>query len=83
MSAGDFFEWLTVLVAAPLATLAMFFRAVTALFVYMDAAERSKSRFLAVLLAVAVAWFYWPISFLAYLVGTALLDRRPRTTPAV
>lgn len=82
MSAADLFEWLTVLVMVPIASVLVFFQIVTALYVYIDAEERSKSRLFAALLAAAVAFYYWPISFLAYIACTVLLDRQPRTARA-
>lgn len=82
MSMSDFFEWVTVLVMAPIGTLAFFFLAVTVLYVYIDAEKRSRSRVFAALLALAVALSYWPISFLAYIGCTAVLDRRRQVKPA-
>lgn len=76
MSAADFIEWMGVLIAAPLGTLMLFFQIVTALYVNFDAEQRSRSRLFAGLLAAAVAFCYWPISFLAYLGCTAALDHR-------
>ena len=82
MSAADLFEWVTILVMVPLASILVFFQVVTALYVYIDAEERSKSRLFAALLAAAVAFCYWPISFLAYIACTVLLDRRPQVARA-
>lgn len=80
MSAADFFEGVMLLVMAPVATILFFFRIVTALYVYIDVEERSKSRLFAASLAAAVALCYWPISFLAYIACTVVLDRRPQAT---
>ncbi len=76
MSAADFFEWLTVLVMAPIATATVLFWLGTTLFVYFDAKARSRNRTFSALLAVAIGLSYWPIGFLAYLACTASFDRR-------
>ena len=76
MSPGDFWEWVSVLTMAPVAAAVLFIRIVTALYVFVDVQERSHSRPLSMLLAVAVGMFYWPMSFLAYLGCTVALDRR-------
>jgi len=75
MSAADFFEWLTVLIVAPIATAAVLFWLGTMLFVYFDAKTRSKNRAFSAILAVVMTLSYWPISFLAYLACTAIFDR--------
>lgn len=79
MSQAGFFEWLSVLVMIPVAVLTLLFLVVTLLYVYFDAERRTNSRLLAALLAIAIVMRYWPISFLAYLVCTAMLDRRRLT----
>ncbi|MDB5336217.1 MAG: hypothetical protein JWN70_1836 [Planctomycetaceae bacterium] len=83
MSSGDFMELISVLGSVPLATCAWFFWIVTTYYVYLDVERRSKSRLFAVAFAIAIATYYWPISFLAYLACTASLDRRPVREPAV
>ncbi len=83
MSSGDFMELMSVLVSVPLATITWFLWIVTTYYVYLDAERRSKSRLFAVAFAIAIAMYYWPISFLAYLACTASLDRRPVHKPAV
>jgi len=81
MTAGDFFECVTLVVLAPIATLMFLFLIATSLYVYFDTEERSSSHILAFLLTAATALCYWPISFLAYLVCTNILDnRRQRKT---
>ncbi|MBC7815422.1 MAG: hypothetical protein IAG10_00820 [Planctomycetaceae bacterium] len=59
-----------------------FFRFVTALYVYFDVEERSRNRVFAALFALAVAIFYWPISFVAYIACTVILDRRRQSAKA-
>jgi hypothetical protein len=76
MFTADFFEWLTVLVMALIATAAVVFWLATMLYLYFDAKARSKNRAFSALLTVAVGLSNWPISFLAYLACTAILDRR-------
>ena len=76
MSMADFIEWMTVLLMAPIATFTVFFFVITLLYVYIDAEERSRSRLFASALAFAVGFSYWPISFIAYIAGTVILDRR-------
>jgi hypothetical protein len=83
MSEADFFECVSLLVMAPIATILFFFRIVTTLYVYIDAEERSKSRLFAAALAAAVALCYWPISFLAYIACTVLLDQQPQVNRSV
>lgn len=83
MSSGDFIELISVLLAVPLAAGAWLFWIVTTLYVYFDVERRSKSRLFAAAFAMAIAMYYWPISFLAYLACTASLDRRPLRKPAV
>jgi hypothetical protein len=77
MSMGDLMELLSVLAAIPLATGLCFFWIVTAGYVYFDAEHRARRSLFAAALALAVSFFYWPISFLAYLACTAIIDRRP------
>lgn len=76
MSQSDFAEWLTLMLVLPLAAFATFFWLLTALYVYIDTEQRTKSRLLAAGFALMVATYYWPISFLAYLACTAVVDRR-------
>ncbi|MDZ4819845.1 MAG: hypothetical protein SGJ20_12820 [Planctomycetota bacterium] len=82
MSAADLFEWITLLVSMPFAAALVFFRLVTALYVFIDAKDRSKNLWFALLLTGAVFFCYWPISFLAYLTCTALLDRKANASCA-
>lgn len=78
MSSNDLVEWLQLMLSLPLAAFLVFFRLITALYVYVDAEERSKSRLLAAGFTLMVALFYWPIGFFVYLACTAMIDRGPR-----
>ena len=78
MSSGDVWELVTLWLSMPIAFMVIVFWFSSALYVYIDACPRSKSRLFAALLAVAVAWSYWPASFLVYLVVTIKLDQRSR-----
>ena len=78
MPSNDVVEWLQLMLSLPLAALLVFFRLITALYVYIDAEQRSKNRLMAVGFTLMVTLFYWPIGFFAYLACTALIDRVPR-----
>ena len=76
MSTADFMEWITVLLTAPIAALVVCFRALTALYVFFDVEKRSNNRVMSFALSVAVFLAYWPVSFFAYLICCAIIDRR-------
>ncbi|WP_442483818.1 hypothetical protein [Aeoliella sp. SH292] len=72
---GDLFETLSIWVSLPFAVLAAVFWIATSLYVYFDCETRTRSRLFAACLVVAITVAYWPISFLAYVVCVASLDR--------
>lgn len=80
MSSNDVAEWLLLMLSLPLAEFLVFFRLITALYVYIDAEQRSKNRFMAVGFTLMVTLFYWPIGFFAYMACTAVIDRDHRKT---
>src|SRR5690606_612383 len=73
---GDLFEMLSIWVSLPFAVLAAGFWIATSLYVYFDAEARTRNRLFAACLVAAITVAYWPISFLAYVVCVASLDRR-------
>lgn len=73
--------WL--IVAIPFSVVAIFFLIFTALYVYLDVEIRTKSRFVAAVVAIAVTLCYWPLSFLNYIVCTAVLDRENCKTKTI
>lgn len=72
---GDLFEALSIWGSLPFAVLAAGFWIATSLYVYFDCETRTRSRLFAACLVAAITVAYWPISFLAYLVCVASLDR--------
>lgn len=72
---GDLFETLSIWVSLLFAVLAAVFWIATSLYVYFDCGTRTRSRVFAACLSAAVMVAYWPLSFLAYVVCVASLDR--------
>jgi len=71
-------EWLSILLMIPIviiATVLCVIWGATGLFVYLDVEQRAKGRAIPATVAIAVCFFYWPISFIAYLLCTRNRER--------
>ncbi len=72
---ADLLEWLGILIAIPVSLVFIVLAIASIAFVYVDAQQRWHSTPVAVLLAVGVWLFLWPLSFFAYVFHVARLDR--------